>query len=323
MLRLIVSLSLMGAVSSCALGPGVRCQSDGDCQGWGRCEVVSGVGYCVESGEEQAPPEGTAAIPAPPASSDVDPCANSLCTSSTVDAPPSQTPPANDSGTAPALETDGGFASVSPTQLNFGLVSCGTRASAQTVVLTNASRNALTLIYALDPASAPRFRVSGPATVDIGGSAAITVTPEPIPAVASTAPDAFGGTLTISASSRTQSASYPVALHQTAQGAVFALSPSALAFTAGWGKTQVKPFILSNSGNLTAPFVLVVSGADAINFSATPTSGQVGAAANVNGQLTFTAPLLGTKDRFATLGVTTTAPVCGPLPSIALSGKVK
>ena len=86
--------------------------------------------------------------------------------------------------------------------------------------------NALTLAGGT---SSP-YTVSGPSTLAAGAMGTVTVTPRPVPAVSSTAPDAFADTLSIVATGGPVNETQTVALHETAQGAVLTLNPGSLTF---------------------------------------------------------------------------------------------
>lgn len=206
---------------------------------------------------------------------------------------------------------------LSASSLSFGaggLVPCGTTAAAQTVTVTNNSSQALSLALTLAAGASSPYTVSGPASVAAGASATVTVTPKAVPATSSTAVDAFADTLSIAASGGPVSETHTVALHETAQGAVLTFNPTALAFTANWGSSQAKNFTVTNSGNVSAPYTLALSGANAADFAVSPTAGAAPSGASGSETATFTPPLLG-GTRTASVSVSTTAVRCAPLPS--------
>lgn len=216
--------------------------------------------------------------------------------------------------------TNGRVVQVSPGALSFGdsgLVRCGTTAPARDLTLTNASSRALDLTYALG--SSQRFAVSGPSTVAAGASATVRVTPRAIPSTASTAPDAFGDTLTIVAAGGPVRETHQVALHQTAQGAVLTFDPGALSFNALMGQSQSRPFSVRNAGNLDAPFTLKLGGDEKEDFQVSPSSGVAGAAGSAAGTATFRPRKSGTRE--AEVSLSTQVVRCAPLPGpLALTG---
>ena len=219
--------------------------------------------------------------------------------------------------------TAGNVLALSANSLTFGsggLVPCGTTATAKTVSVTNNSSQSLTLAYALADGAGSAYTVSGPATVAAGASATVTVSPKMVPTTASTAPDAFGDVLSITATGGPVNETQTVALHQTAQGAVLTFNPTALSFSAGVGGSQSKNFTVNNAGNLAAPFTLAVGGTDGANFSVSPTSGNAPAGSSATETATFTAPL-GFGTRTAAVSVATTVVRCAPLPApLTLTG---
>lgn len=215
--------------------------------------------------------------------------------------------------------TAGNVVALSTSSLTFGtggLVPCGTTAAAKTVGVTNNSSQALSLAFTLAGGASSPYTVSGPATVAAGATATVTVTPRPVPATSSTAVDDFADTLSISASGGPVSETHVVALHETAQGAVLSLNPTALSFTA----TQSKNFTVNNGGNLAAGYTLAVGGTNAASFSVTPTSGSASAGGSVSEAASYTRPLLGGAQS-GTITLSTTAVLCAPLPAaLSLTG---
>ncbi len=205
---------------------------------------------------------------------------------------------------------------------NAGLVDCGTQAAAKTVMVTSSASGALSMTYALAGGSSSPYTVSGPASLAAGGSGTITLTPKAIPATSSTAADAFADTLTITASNATVTESHPVALHETAQGVILTLNPTNLAFSAAYPSSQSKGFTVGNQGNVAAAYTLSLSGANAGDFTVSPTSGSAAAGGNGTETATFTPPfVLGPTSRVASLAVTTSAVRCAPLPAaLSLAG---
>lgn len=215
--------------------------------------------------------------------------------------------------------TAGNVLALSTSSLTFGtggLVPCGTTATARTVIVTNNSAQSLALSLTLADAANSAYTVSGPSTVAAGAMATITVTPKPVPATSSTAPDAFADTLSITGTGGPINESHTVALHETAQGAVITLNPAALTFTNG----QSKNFTVNNSGNLSAAYTLAVAGSNPGSFTVTPTSGTAAGGGSVTEGASYAKPLL-SGPQSATVTLSTTAGRCAPLPAaLTLSG---
>ena len=197
-----------------------------------------------------------------------------------------------------------------------GLVPCGTTAGARTVSVTNNSGQSLSLALSLAGGTSSPYTVSGPTTVASGAAVTVTVTPKLVPGTSSTAPDAFADTLSITATGGPVNEAHTVALHETAQGAVLTLNPTALSFTDG----QTKNFTVNNSGNLAAAYTLATSGTNASSFVVSPTSGNSPAGGSVTESVTYTKPLL-SGPQSATVTLSSSAGRCAPLPAaLTLNG---
>ena len=214
------------------------------------------------------------------------------------------------------LGTAANVVGLSGSALNFGLVACGSTAAAQTLTVTNNSSNQLAFTFSLSGGASSPYTVTGPSSLAAGASGQVTVTPRAVPATSSTAPDAFAGTLSITGTGGPINESHPVALHETAQGAVLTLNPTTLSFTDG----QSKNFTVNNSGNLAAPYTLSVGGSNPNSFSLTPTSGTAPAGGSVTEAASYAKPLL-SGPQSATVTLSTAAGRCAPLPAaLPLSG---
>ncbi len=217
--------------------------------------------------------------------------------------------------------TAGNVMTLSTSSLTFGsagLVPCGTTATARTVTVTNNSAQALTLALELARGASSPYNVTGPTSIAAGATVTVTVSAKMVPATSSTAPDAFGDTLSITGTGGPVNEVQIVALHETAQGAVLTLNPSALSFTGNGSKN----FTVNNSGNLAAAYTVAVGGTDAARFAVTPTSGTTNGGGSVTQTVTYARPAvyLGAT---STAGVTlsSTAGRCAPLPTtLTLTG---
>ncbi len=217
--------------------------------------------------------------------------------------------------------TAGNVIALSTSSLTFGsggLVPCGSTATARTVGVTNNSASTLTLALALSQGNASPYTVSGPSNVAAGATAMITITPKMIPTTSSTAADAFADTLTITGTGGPINEAHTVALHETAQGAIFSLNPTALAFPNTPVGTATRDFTVNNAGNLAAPYTLNRAGST--DFVATPGTGNVGGGGSVTHSVTFTKRFLAPAQT-GSFTLTTTAGLCAPLPAaLTLSG---
>jgi hypothetical protein len=134
---------------------------------------------------------------------------------------------------------------------NSGRVPCGTTAASKTFVLSNTGNQA--------------FSWTG--TLAKGAASPITITAAPIPGQATTAEEAFGDTLSIVTDAANDS-SHPIALHQTASGAVLAFAPGQVDFgMVPVNNTANAPLSVVNDGNSPASVTLMSSSA---SFSVAP-----------------------------------------------------
>jgi hypothetical protein len=216
---------------------------------------------------------------------------------------------------SPICPEPSGSLTLSVTSLNFGFVACGAQAGVQTFTVTNNYSQTLTLTLTLGGGDASPYFVSGPASLDMGATGTVTVTPKAIPGIASIAPDGFGDSLSVNASGAALNETHEVALHETAQGAILSFNPNSLTFTT----SGTKVFTVNNVGNLSAPFTLTLGGST--RFSINPTSGTAAAAGgSVGVNATFDRPLFG-GPHSANVQVGTTAARCAPLPAnLTLNG---
>ena len=204
---------------------------------------------------------------------------------------------------------------ISPTTVDFGLVSCGATGTTQTVTLSNTSADEFawtaslsTAYFTIDPASG---------TLAAGASADITVTPQAIPAVSTTAPDFYGDTLVVSVPSL--GATFRSSLHMTAEGAILSFFPTP---TLDFGLvkklgSKTKPYAVVNSGNFAAPITLIRSGSQySMNPSASTASAGSSATLNASFNPTSTGTITGS------IAVNTPAKLCAPLPpALNLTGQ--
>lgn len=193
--------------------------------------------------------------------------------------------------------------SVAPTSLDFGLVSCGLGAAPyQTTTISNTGPNmtytptfaaGANSPYTLADNTGAAITPGNPIALAAGTSATLRIVPKPIAAPASTSPDAFADTLTITTSSAGDSP-HNIALHQTARGAVLVLSPAAISTSAPQGLEVFVGFSVTNSGNYSVGYTLQIMG-PANAFSSNLTGGTVVGGGVQNGTLTCTGPLKGTQ----------------------------
>jgi hypothetical protein len=205
---------------------------------------------------------------------------------------------------------------VGPDPLNFNSVACGSTAAAQPVTITNGYAFAITYTAALTAGTYYGLSsMSG--SVPANGQASITVTPKPIPAIASTAAGAFDDTLTVTTNAPATSP-FVIPVDETASGAILKLTMANTSFgPVAAGTTGTLPFTVTNSGNLAAPLTLTPGGAGyGAVFTSSSTAGAGGGTST--GNATYSPQSLG--DTSGSLTVSTTAVQCGtPLGAVTLS----
>ena len=214
-----------------------------------------------------------------------------------------------------------GVVAVTPGTLDFQAVNCGQGGQPQTVKITNSGSATLNFKAALVGGATSPFTVSPAAgPVAAGASVTLTVTPNAIPAVASTAPNAFGDTLQIT-SDVVGDANHDVTLTETAQGAVLALDTTSIPFgDVSVSQTKTSPFNITNTGTGPASVSLQVTGAA---FSVAPTTATtltVGGSP-LAGNAAFTPTAVGSQSGSIAISTGASDVVCSaPLGPISLNG---
>lgn len=170
-----------------------------------------------------------------------------------------KTPPANI-----ALKGKGTSSiAVSPGAMDFGSVGCGRMGTSQIVTIETASATDFTPVLIAGQAS-PYTLVNDKTNAAVQSGVAITlaaaevyklrVTPKQVPVAAPTGLNGFGDTLRIDIPNAT---SRNIVLNQTAQGAVFTLSPVSINAQDNVPNRQLSHEItIGNTGNMTGEFEL-------------------------------------------------------------------
>lgn len=214
-----------------------------------------------------------------------------------------------------------------PSSLNFGLVACGATGSSLTVTITN-NEAATTFNTQFVHSYFTVSPTSGSLTA--GGTAQLSVTPNPIPMPGSTANNGYGDTLTVTTGLGT---SVNVALNQTALGAVLAFSPAKITFTteATPGTLESSPLTVTNSGTGAADVTLTATlteigdagagDAGAGPFGVSPASDSIGAGGNYAFSATFLPEVAGAYTGAISISVPPGTNLCAALPAnVTLSG---
>jgi hypothetical protein len=200
-------------------------------------------------------------------------------------------------------------AQVTPSSLDFGLVKCGATATAKTLTFVNTSGAPFTWTASVGTSNFTIKPTTG--SLAKGASVIITVTPKAIPTASSTAADLYADTVTFQTTPAHESP-YVASLHMTAQGAILSFNPTSLDF--GNAKTNVgsktKAYAVVNAGNVAAPITLKETGGQ---FSIDKTTATANAGSNAALNASFTPTVSGPAS--GTVGVTTTANLCAPIPA--------
>lgn len=224
--------------------------------------------------------------------------------------------------------TSGNLVVVSTASLTFGtggFQSCGTTAAAKTFTVTNNSAGTLNLSFPLAKGTASPYTITGPSTVAAAATVTITVTPKAVPGTSSTLADGLADSLSVTAVGGVTNETQTVALHQTAQGAIFTFNPTGLTLKAPLTGSKTESFTVNNTGNLAAAYILTVGGTNAASFTVVPNSATVNGNSSVASTATLSAPLLGgTGARSGTVTLGSPAVTCGPIPApLGLNGTIQ
>jgi hypothetical protein len=199
---------------------------------------------------------------------------------------------------------------VSPTNLDFGLVNCGSKAMAQTVTIQNNGTTSFNWNGALGTNHYDFNPKSG--MLAPGASVTITVTPAQIPNNSAVTADLYADTLTLTTNAPGD-APHAVALHETAQGAILSFNPTMLNVNARPGQSNQGTFNVVNQGNLTATATLSLMGGQFQLFKLDQTSVNV-AGAGGSSMVTVTFSPQSQGGVSTNVSVSTSTALCGPLP---------
>ncbi|CAN5253533.1 hypothetical protein BH09MYX1_BH09MYX1_28350 [soil metagenome] len=198
-----------------------------------------------------------------------------------------------------------GVVLTSPGSLDFGLVDCGDTAGPKKVTVENEGDAAFDVVAVL--AKGTSFTVAPvKANVAPGASVEITVTPNAVPQVSAVTPDLYGDTLTLT----TNAVSDPphvLALHETAQGAIFSLTIPQGPIRSRVDDVKLVPVTLTNIGNASGA-ASVTSSNNALRISAA--GALAGQTVTPNLEVRADPEKVGIDDLEA-LAWNTSAPTCG------------
>ncbi|MBU0606952.1 MAG: choice-of-anchor D domain-containing protein, partial [Armatimonadetes bacterium] len=207
---------------------------------------------------------------------------------------------------------------LSVASLDFGLTDCGTRAAAQTVVVSNTGKKAFYFqAYITGTSAAPYALDITQGTIQPGANATLTVTPPTIPAQSATTPTIYSDTLTIQ-TDIVGDVNHTVGIAQTARGAILTSATNAVAFPEVFaGDSSSAQFTLLNSGNVAASPTLSALN-PVFSFSPVTPALQPAGAALITG--TFAPTVAGPYSDNLILTLPAGTALCAPLPEVTLQG---
>lgn len=212
--------------------------------------------------------------------------------------------------------TTGSVVSVTPAQVDFNMVSCGTSGGADPVSIKNNSTASITWSATLPAGSA--FTLSSPSsgTLASGATATVTVTSVAIPVSPSTttASNGFGSQLTVTTNAPND-VTHLIPILETASGAILTFNPTSLTLPLAQRGMPV-PFAVQNSGNVGASVTLALNNADISTLTLNnPTSGMVASGAPLDGSVTESVTSTPSTDATVSLTAAPGTILCQPSPA--------
>jgi hypothetical protein len=209
----------------------------------------------------------------------------------------------------------GSTVTVTPDPLNFGRVNCGSTAAPQTVTIQNLGGTALNWTARLANTNGANFTLSpasGSIPANMSGTFQVVPNAIAVGGSTTTAPNGFGDTLTVE-TDRGGDSPHIVSILESAQGAILSFNPSTV--TANRLGTTSANFRVENAGNVSAPVTLTLMNTMGTpSLAVSPRTGNSAIGSPFNSTVTNSGGLLGGNGR-AAVSVTTTAPICQPLPA--------
>ena len=215
---------------------------------------------------------------------------------------------------------------VSPTSFIFSpdgksqSVPCGQTALPATVTIQNIGTALFNWNTTLLHGSGTYYTVT-PASGAVSpmSSQMVTITPKGIPATASTIPNAFGDTLTITTNAA-MDVPHPISLNETAQGAIISRSTSSLGFgNVASGTTSTVSYTFSNTGNVDA--TLTLTNGDPAFVQTSPVTVSASAGIFATESVSFQPTMIQSYSDIGLLALQSPVPLCGPFPgNLTLSG---
>jgi hypothetical protein len=212
--------------------------------------------------------------------------------------------------------TTGSVVSVTPAQVDFNMVSCGTSGGSDPVSIKNNSTASITWSATLPTGSA--FTLSAPSsgTLASGATATVTVTSVAIPVspTTTTASNGFGSQLTVTTNAPND-VTHLIPILETASGAILTFNPTSLTLPLAQRGMPV-PFAVQNSGNVGASITLTLNPSAVSTLTLNnPTSGMVASGAPLDGSVTESVASSPSTDATVSLTAAPGTILCQPSPA--------
>lgn len=211
-----------------------------------------------------------------------------------------------------------GTVALSTSQLDFGLVNCGSQAAAKSVVISNTGTAAFNFTADLAGTAAEAYTLSAASgKVDPGKQVTLTVTPPKVPADSAVTANLYGDLLTVG-TDVFGDADHTIPIHMTARGAILTVTPEMIAFSdTAVGSSRNQSFTVQNTGNAPAAVSFNVTSSV---FSITPQAHQTPATSGYNATAYFTPAAASAYTETVQLTVPAGTAICDTLPTIDLDG---
>jgi hypothetical protein len=209
-----------------------------------------------------------------------------------------------------------GSVGVTPAVVDFAKVPCGSTAGQKTVTISNNGTAPFTFYAQMANGTYTLSTDTG--TIDAGKSQNLTLTPPAIPSVSSVDPVPYDDTLTITTDVPGDT-DHDVPVHMTPSGAILSTSVDTVIFNGiAVGSSTTSTFSVTNEGN--APATVTFSGTQSV-FTFGPQGTTAPAAGSYSVTATFKPTAAQMYGDTVSLTVPTGTPLCGPLPSLDVSGE--
>ena len=211
--------------------------------------------------------------------------------------------------------TNGSIVSVTPAQVDFNMVPCGTSGGSDAVTIKNDSTGTITWTATLPMGAA--FTLGNPSsgTLAPGATATLTVTSSVIPVSASTTTmsNGFGSQLTVTTNAMSD-APHVIPIVETASGAILSFNPTNLSLPATQRGTSIA-YAVQNLGNVAASVSLTLDnpGPASLTLNA-PLAGMVSNGTPLQGSVTESSASSPSSNATVSVAAAAETVLCQPLP---------